>query len=68
MFSFTDGWWKAGNNSSQDIGGYAPNSSGVPYDGSPNEEFWGMVDIDRNKKLTFDVIRNKYTSIKVQRK
>jgi len=62
MFSFTDGWWKAGNVDSQDIGGYAPNSSGVPYDGSPNEEFWGMVDIDRNKKLTFDVIKQNYKS------
>lgn len=63
MFSFTDGWWKAGNNNSQDVGGWAPNSSGVPYDGTPNEEFWGMVDIDRNKKKTFNVIKKKYTSI-----
>ena len=60
MFSFTDGWWKAGNNESQDPGGWAPNSSGVPYDGSPNEEYWGMVDLERNKKLTFEVIKNKY--------
>ena len=60
MFSFTDGWWKAGNNETQDPGGWAPNSSGVPYDGSPNEEYWGMVDIKRNKKMTFDVIKNKY--------
>lgn len=60
MFSFTDGWWKAGNNNSQDTGGHAPNSSGVPYDGSPNEEFWGIVDIDRNKKLTFDIIKQNY--------
>jgi endo-1,4-beta-mannosidase len=61
MFSFTDGWWKAGNNETQDPGGWAPNSSGVPYDGSPNEEYWGMVDIERNKKVTFEVIKNKYT-------
>ena len=60
MFSFTDGWWKAGNNNSQDPGGWAPNSSGVPYDGSPNEEYWGIVDIERNKKMTFEVIKNKY--------
>ncbi|WP_396602584.1 glycoside hydrolase family 2 TIM barrel-domain containing protein [Algibacter sp. R77976] len=64
MFSFTDGWWKAGNPDKQDIGGWAPNSTGIPYDGSPNEEFWGMVDIDRNKKETFDIIKNKYTKIK----
>ncbi|WP_406684698.1 hypothetical protein N1F78_02930 [Seonamhaeicola sp. MEBiC1930] len=60
MFSFTDGWWKAGNPDQQDIGGWAPNSSGVPYDGSPNEEYWGIVDIDRNKKKTFEVIKKHY--------
>lgn len=60
LFSFVDGWWKAGNNSTQDKGGWAPNSSGVPYDGSPNEEYWGIVDIDRNKKETFEVVKKKY--------
>lgn len=64
MFSFTDGWWKSGNNNKQDIGGWAPNSSGVPYDGAPNEEFWGIVDIDRNKKLTFEVIKQNYRNSK----
>ncbi len=44
----------------QDPEGWAPNSSGVPYDGSPNEEYWGMVDLERNKKMTFEVIKNKY--------
>ena len=62
MFSFTDGWWKAGNNNTQDMGGFAPNSSGVPYDGTPNEEYWGIVDIERNKKKTFNVIKKKYLS------
>ncbi|CAI8396036.1 MAG: Uncharacterised protein [Cryomorphaceae bacterium] len=64
LFSFTDGWWKAGNPDTQDVGGYAPNSSGVPYDGAPNEEFWGMVDIDRNKKEVFDVIAEHFKGIK----
>jgi exo-beta-1,3-glucanase (GH17 family) len=63
MFSFTDGWWKAGNNDSQDIGGFAPNSTGVPYDGTPNEEYWGIVDMDRNKKETFNILKIKYTSL-----
>lgn len=62
LFSFTDGWWKAGNPEQQDIGGWAPNSSGVPYDGSPNEEYWGIVDIERNKKQTFDIIKHYYTN------
>jgi len=64
LFSFTDGWWKAGENDKQNPGGWAPNSSGVPYDGSPNEEYWGLVDIDRNKKKTFEAVKKKYKSIK----
>lgn len=63
LFSFTDGWWKAGNNDTQDIGGSAPNSSGVPYDGTPNEEYWGIVDIDRNKKQAFNVVKETYLSV-----
>ena len=62
IFQFVDGLWKAGNPDKQDIGGWAPNSIGVPYDGAPNEEFWGIVDIERNKKKTFEVIKNKYNN------
>lgn len=62
IFQFVDGLWKAGNPYKQDIGGWAPNSIGVPYDGAPNEEFWGIVDIERNKKKTFEVIKNKYNN------
>ncbi|WGH76048.1 hypothetical protein P8625_02440 [Tenacibaculum tangerinum] len=64
LFSFTDGWWKAGSLDTQDIGGWAPNSSGVPYDGTPNEEYWGIVDIDRNKKKVFEVVTKFYTDTK----
>ena len=63
LFSFTDGWWKAGNNGAQDVGGWAPNSTGVPYDGTPNEEYWGIVDIERNKKATFDIVKKKYNQV-----
>lgn len=62
LFSFTDGWWKAGNNDVQDAGGAAPNSTGVPFDGSPNEEYWGIVDIDRNKKQAFSVLKQIYNN------
>ena len=61
LFQFTDGWWKAGNPDQHDKGGWAPNSGGVPYDGAPNEEWWGIVDIERNKKLTYDVVKEIYT-------
>jgi len=64
MFSFTDGWWKAGNPETQDPGGWAPNSTGVPYDGTPNEEYWGIVDIDRNKKEAFIVVKESYLNQK----
>jgi len=60
IFQFADGLWKAGNPKTQDVGGWAPNSSGVPYDGTANEEFWGIVDIERNKKKTFNVIKNLF--------
>lgn len=60
VFSFTDGWWKAGSPDTQDPGGWAPNSIGVPYDGAPNEEYWGVVDINRNKKEAFRVLQKYY--------
>jgi beta-galactosidase/beta-glucuronidase len=62
LFQFTDGLWKAGNPDLQDPGGWAPNSSGVPYDGTPNEEYWGIVDIERNKKEVYSTVKEKYTS------
>jgi len=61
LFSFTDGWWKAGNPDKQDIGGWAPKSSGVPYDGAPNEEYWGIVDIDRQPKKGWEVVIEHFT-------
>ena len=64
LFSFTDGWWKAGSPNTQDIGGWAPNSSGVPYDGSPNEEYWGIVDINREKKEVFEVVKARFNNAK----
>ncbi|MFC3880803.1 glycoside hydrolase family 2 TIM barrel-domain containing protein [Algoriphagus namhaensis] len=61
LFAFNDELWKAGNPDTLDPGGWAPNSSGVPYDGSPNEEYWGIVDIDRNKKEAFQVVKEIYS-------
>lgn len=64
LFAFVDELWKAGNNDVLDSGGWAPNSSGVPYDGTPNEEYWGIVKIDRTKKKAFEIVKEKYKSIK----
>lgn len=60
LFAFVDEWWKAGSPDTHDPGGFAPGSVGVPYDATANEEHWGIVDIDRNKKLTFEVVKNWY--------
>lgn len=62
LFSFTDGWWKAGSPDQQDAGGWAPGSSGVPYDGTANEEYWGLVDIDRQPKQAYDVVKGFFKS------
>jgi len=63
LFSFSDGWWKAGDVNTQDPGGSAPNSGGVPYDGAANEEYWGIIDMDRNRKAAFYVVKDKYNSL-----
>jgi exo-beta-1,3-glucanase (GH17 family) len=63
LFSFVDELWKAGNNNKLDPGGWAPESSSVPYDGTANEEYWGIVDIDRNKKMAYDVVKEKYKEL-----
>ena len=68
VFSFTDGLWKAGNPDKQDVGGLAPKSIGVPYDGAPNEEFWGIVDINRNKKETYNIIKDHFTNFSINNK
>ena len=55
VFSFTDGWWKAGQADVKDVGGVAPARSGVPYDADANEEHWGLVDIHRTPKEAYHV-------------
>lgn len=63
VFAFVDELWKAGNNNAYDAGGWAPNSFGVPYDGAPNEEYWGIVKIDRTKKMAFDLVKQRFTDL-----
>jgi hypothetical protein len=36
----------------------------VPYDGSPNEEYWGIVDINREKKEVFEVVKARFNNAK----
>jgi len=60
LFEFADEWWKAGSNETHDPGGWAPNSSGVPYDGAANEEYWGILNIERIRKMSYEVVKQKY--------
>lgn len=62
LYAFADEWWKDGNTSEQDPGGWAPYSSGVPYDGTANEEYWGILSIDRSKKKAFDIVKSRFKS------
>lgn len=58
IFAFVDEWWKSDDINTQSEGGWAPAGGGVPYDGAANEEYWGLVNIDRSKKEAFDVVKD----------
>jgi hypothetical protein len=45
IMAYSDEWWKAGDPSSHDFGGYA---TAMHPDGYSNEEWWGMVAVQDN--------------------
>ena len=58
FFSWTDEWWKSGNNSTQDIAGFA--NGGVPYDGFANEEYWGVLDVTHKPKPAYNTLKTVF--------
>jgi hypothetical protein len=64
IFELADEWWKASgagtSPSTHDVGGFA--NSGVYPDGIANEEWWGLVTVDRKPRKAYDALGALYAA------
>jgi hypothetical protein len=58
-FEWSDEWWKFGSWGTQDLGGF-PNP-GVAPDSFANEDWWGIVDMDRRPRAAYLALKEQYT-------
>ncbi len=57
-FEWNDEWWKNGDSSKRNV---TSETNGGQPDGYNDEEWFGMVDINRNLKQIYSVMKNRFT-------
>ncbi|MFZ4115165.1 MAG: hypothetical protein ACOYK6_00405 [Chthoniobacterales bacterium] len=62
IFEWNDEWWKdrTGSADKHDTNGVRPDEGGPFPDHSFTEEWWGIVDIERNPRPVYDAIKKLY--------